>query len=392
MENKKKEENQFSHGQLVKAYNAAIHYYLHRNGDGSLRKQQEVAEEVNLKPPRFSEFLNIAWKAGMIDVIITPPESINKDATAIRELEIKLLQKLQQISPPLLDPSGVMIRPHKLINVHVVPNAAGNIEEPVNISIDETSEYGSVTARICKRAAREFLTVIDDHYQQLCSHGEAKLYCGVGWSRTCERVVNLLPVPVEQYPDLVVCPFTGLIGSRQTSIDANFLAFRLAAKLSADSIKLSCPSIQPIDMNIETLRPIARALDCINLCRIGISGIGVAYDREHPEQTQLLVRQVIDRKQLERVRELGGIAEIHCHYFDMQGNLISFEDLQFKPIGITLGNMKQMSRFMIVVSPDHRKILPTIIAIKAGICSDLVLDHTMAHFMLSDEHDAELGF
>lgn len=42
---------------------------------------------------------------------------------------------------------------------------------------------------------------------------------------------------------------------------------------------------------------------------------------------------------------------------------------------------------MIVVKPDIDRILPAIVLIKAGVCSDLVIDHQTAHYILNDKNN-----
>lgn len=384
--------NEFSYSDLIVAHKIANEYYLRRRPDGTFPAQKEVAEELGIAPPRFSEFLQIAQKAGMIDVIITPPDGVGADRHVIMKMESKLLQKLQRISPAARDRTGRKIHPHRLLKVHVVPGISDIALNATRFSVDQQIIRANLLTRICKRAARAFHSLIVEAMAQAGMNGEARpVCCGISWSRTCEQVVNLMGVAEKTYPELVICPLIGLIGHRENTVDANFLAFRLASRYSASSIILPCPCVQPIGYKLENLKSIARALQYVGRCCLGISGIGEAFIAKTPFQSTLLRRGVIDEQQVGKIQELGGVAEISCHFLDSQGNVLPYEELGFIPVGVTIEQMRTMKRFMIVVSPDRKKILPLIAAIKAGICTDIVLEHTMAHYILDEEHDEELG-
>jgi len=101
----------------------------------------------------------------------------------------------------------------------------------------------------------------------------------------------------EPHADLVVCPLIGMMGHRETPLDSNYLAFRLASILSGTSIKLPCPCLRPPHLDLEALRPVKRA---------------------------------------------------------------------------------------------NEKILPALITIKAGICTDLVISQKMAQYILDKKNEAEL--
>ncbi len=380
----------FNSADLIMAYQVATEYFLRRREDGGLEKQNKIAEEMGMAAPRFSEFLDIAWRAGIVNVIITPPEGGSSDFRELRNLELKLTEKLKRFSPPLVDEHGKNVRDHKLVRIHVVSSITHIDLDSGSKEDDESKNRSSVTAHICSRAAKEFYSLLKEAYHKHKQEGREPLYCGIGWSRTCERILNLLQFDTEHYPDLVVCPLIGIMGHKETPLDSNFLAFRLASILSGTSIKLPCPCLRPPDLNLEVLRPVKRALEEISQCKIGISGIAPAYYPNRAFHATPLARKMIDEEQFERIKKLGGVAEISCHYFDINGRSLPHQELGFVPVGVTVEQMQRMPRFMIVVSPEKEKILPAIVAIKSGICSDLVLSQKMAQHILDREHEEEL--
>ena len=120
-------------------------------------------------------------------------------------------------------------------------------------------------------------------------------------------------------------------------------------------------------------------------CQVGVSAVGTG-GLKHSE---LLQREVFDDEQIQLIQYHGGIAELNGHFFNIEAEPIDSKLLGFKPVGVSVEEMKRIPRYILIVSPDRRKLLPTLIAIKAGICSDLVIDHLMAQEMLEmdlDEH------
>lgn len=382
----KKKREPFTPAQLRMAYKVATHYYLRRRSNGALEKQNIVAEELGLQPPRFSEYLNIAWQAGLIDVILTPPEGIGSDYHALRKLELRLFDKLEKFSPPLIDGEGNMVRKHKLCQIHIVPSGPP-ISSELNLTSNEwLSLRGHLMARICKKAAIEFYSLIKKTYK---TRNEENLYCGIGWGRTCERTVSLMDISEDSYPSLVVCPLVGNVG--QVPFDANVLAYELANRLSGTSINLPCPSVRPLKLELETLEPVSRALGEISHCQIALSGIGAAYYEHMPFKSKLVERKILTDKMLNKIIKQGAVAELQCHYFDINGHLIPYDVAGVVPVGIDIMGTRQMPRFLVVVSPDSEKILPAVVTIKAGICSDLVIDQGVALFLLDDKNNKKVG-
>lgn len=381
-----------SYGHLLQAYKVAKKFYYSRSESGELPKQRDLAKEMNLSGPRFSEYLNTAWKADLVDIIVRHPDMVNPDIFAVEDLEAKLLEKLQPYSPPLLNDKKEKIREHKLSKVHIVPNTTGQIISDYPYYGDNVGSYGGLAARVCSKAAQKLLEIINEEYDKFHPEkGKEDLFCGVGWGRTCERIINLLEAPEPIYERIVVCPLVGLIGTKNASIDANFLALRLAAKLASRVIKLPVPGTQPLDMNIERLAPVSRALEQINQCTVAVSGVGVAYNKKEPKETVLLHRKVIEPEQLEKIVNSKAIAEIHCHHFDGDGNEIAPEELGFKAVGVSVDDLRRIPRMLVSISPRRSKILPAVVSVKAGICSELVIDHVMARYILTDENNDELG-
>lgn len=380
-------------GQVLQAYKAAVKYYLNRNNDGSLRHKKDVAHELGIKPPRFSEFLRMAWQMDMVKVSILPPEGydIPADSGAIAILEDRLLNRLQKLSPPLLDKSGKVVRQHKLTKIHIVPDAVGGIPEDM-VDAQYTREgYESVASRICRKAGQELRIIIESAYKDYRQPNQDILHVGIGWGRTCEKIVDLFPVPEQGMERLRVCPFVGLIGNEQTTIDANFLAYRLGARLSAKAVKLPCPITQKIDMAIDEVRQIKQALNWVNHCKIGVSGVSLGHDIDGQNRMRLRRRKVIDDAINNKLARLKAAAEINCHWFDINGKHIPFEKLGFKSIGIGVEEMRRMPRMMIVVGPEKWKALPAVISVKAGVCSDIVLDHNMAREILDPRKAGKFG-
>ncbi len=379
--------NKLSATRLDKAFEAACLYYYSRLEDGSLDLQKTVAEKHDLDPPRFGEALKDAWKAGIVDVVINPPEHA-PDFAKVRELEAQVRAKLEKVSPIVTNRLG--LKTPKLKRVHIVPNPTGMFQDKIPEKYKEYDLFHSNRARVCHRAAREFFKLIDEMY---IKRGRGSFYVGISWGRTCECVLNLMSVPSNKpYKDVVACPLIGIIGHRNAPVDANTLAYRLGAALSGDSIKLPAPCLRPLDLvDMDKVEQISKALAEVNQCQLGISGVAPAYNENEEFKSSLVARKMITHKELERIRDLGAVAEIHSHFFYPNGDPVEHEDLGFVPMSVSINRMKKMERFMIVVRPEKEKLLPAIVSVKAGICSDLVLDHRNAHYILDKKNNKELG-
>lgn len=389
MSNRDKSHNKYNHGQMVWAYKVAKRIYENRNSDGTLRRNKEIAEELNIAEPRVGEHHRNAWKAGLIDAVVMRPESFLADLDELEQLENMLLDRLKIYSPAYN--GGIESRPHKLMRVHIVINPSEGFFERNSTIAENRIKYISVSNRICRRAAREYYDLIKTYYDRVTVQPDTRLYCGIGWRKTCLYVVNNIPTPPDTYHNLTICPLIGIIGHKDNELDANFLALRLSKKMSGGVIKLPFPSFKPLGLPLDNIRPIKRALEDINKCMLGLSGVGLAYDRENTDDTELLKRKVISEEQLQHIIDSGGVAEINGHYLKANGDHLEYDRVGFEPVGISFERMREMPRFMVVLGPDKRKIKPMIATIKAGICSDLVIDHHSAKYILNENNAAELG-
>ncbi len=371
---------------LRKAHEVACLFYQSRLPDGSLDTQRNVAEKNSIEPPRFAEALKDAWMAGIVDVVVSPPPNA-PDYTKILELEARLKEKLEPYSP-IVKGSSI----HKLKRIHIVPTVTDLPLKNVPSGSVGYDLFHSVRAQVCNRAAREYRKMIHEMYERYVKkRKEQHLYVGVSWGRTCEGVINLMKTPVEPLPKLVVCPLIGLIGHRNAPADANTLAYRLGAAMSGTAIKLPVPCLRPPGLELEKLRSVAKALEEIELCQIGLSGVAPVYNDPGPFKSSLVARKMVEEEQIIEIKKRGAVAEIHCHFFDINGKPLADNDVGFIPMSISIKRMQKMDRFMIVVRPDKEKILPAIVSIKAGICSDLVIDHRIAYYILDDKNNGALG-
>lgn len=385
--------------QLVNAYKAAVEYYLHPNSDGSLKTQREVAKKIGVDPARLSERLDTAWKEDLIVVFINSPEGIGRDYYNVRGLEIRALEKLQQFSPHLRGSRGKTLSERRLRGVHITPRSGGPKNEEGNHSSDtlhateghlsQGKIIQSIMARTSIKAASLFYDLIRDHHRKSSRRNEL-LYAGIGWSRTADRIVNLMPIASEPFSNLIICPLIGIMGHRETYLDANFLAHSLSERLGADSRKLPYPCIKPPHFRVKELRSVSRALEDINCCSIAISGLGVAFHENKPFNSRLVERKMITQKTLNKIKGLGAVAELQCNYFDINGKHIPYSEIGFEPVGITVKHMKTISRYLIVARPNREAILPAVVSIKTGICTDLFIDVESAFYLLDEKNEEEL--
>lgn len=383
---------QFETGELIIAYKVATEYFLRRRPDGSLERQKEVAREMGFDPPRFGEFLKIAWQAGIIDVVINPPDGIGSDYREVRKLEMLIHEKLQPFSPPLRSRNRAIVRPHKLLHVHIVPGSYDIRSELNQINFDDLSYRKNVFTRICKKAAEVFQRMILDIYHADRAAGKPKTRIGVSCGETCDRVVTVTPLTRARCQDMVIVPIMGLIGNRRTAIDANFLAYRLAARYACECVKIGFPCNRPLDLeekHLKKVRPLRRALEEIGQTQAAISSVSAAAYSNG--QSTMLARRVITAANLRRVIKLGAVAEIACHYLDIHGTPIPSAKVGFVPFGVSLAQMQRMPRFLVVVPPEMARARAAVAVIKAGIASDIVMDHSMARYLLDDAGNSELA-
>ena len=143
--------------------------------------------------------------------------------------------------------------------------------------------------------------------------------------------------------DVLVIPARGGLG-RELETQANSIAAKIGKKLGGSYRLLHVPDTlekEALDIMIKN-NEIKQSIDLINNISLLIFGIGRADTMAH--------RRNLPQDTIDKLMELGSVAEAFGHYFDINGE----EIWEYKTIGLSLNKFKEMKNIIGVAGGEEK--------------------------------------
>jgi DNA-binding transcriptional regulator LsrR (DeoR family) len=180
------------------------------------------------------------------------------------------------------------------------------------------------------------------------------------------------------YP-IVIVPILGALQGPIES-DMNFLANRMAEKLSAKAYQLHAPAFVESREHCETLRsigPVKEILDIARRASILLAGVGTV----DAEVSRFVQFTALSAEEMKNIADgYGGVGEIGAYIYDIEGRPCGKEYAD-RVIGLTLAEIRQIP-FRIGVAATAAKALPIYGALRGGYLHALITDETAARGVL----------
>ena len=204
------------------------------------------------------------------------------------------------------------------------------------------------------------------------------------WSETILRMVDNIH-PMKSGRAKYVVQTLGGMGNPAVQIHANQLITRLAKLTGAEPQLLSAPGVaQSREARLVLLGDpyLRETMDLFGKITLGIVGIGAV------EPSGMLSRSgnVFTTRELEDVREAGGVGDMSLRFFDADGGLVK-TPLDERVIGITLEELGQIDR-VIALAGGQSKTEAIRGALRTGVIDILITDRFTAARLLGIEVEA----
>lgn len=204
------------------------------------------------------------------------------------------------------------------------------------------------------------------------------------WSETILRMVDNIH-PMKTGRAKYVVQTLGGMGNPAVQIHANQLITRLAKLTGAEAQLLSAPGVaQSREARLVLLGDpyLRETMDLFGKITLGIIGIGAI------EPSGMLSRSgnVFTSRELEEVREAGGVGDMSLRFFNADGGLVK-TPLDERVIGISLEELGQIDR-VIALAGGQSKTEAIRGALRTGVVDILITDRFTAGRLLGIEAEA----
>lgn len=204
------------------------------------------------------------------------------------------------------------------------------------------------------------------------------------WSETILRMVDNIH-PMKTGRAKYVVQTLGGMGNPAVQIHANQLITRLAKLTGAEAQLLSAPGVaQSREARLVLLGDpyLRETMDLFGKITLGIIGIGAI------EPSGMLSRSgnVFTSRELEDVREAGGVGDMSLRFFNADGGLVK-TPLDERVIGISLEELGQIDR-VIALAGGRSKTEAIRGALRTGVVDILITDRFTAGRLLGIEAEA----
>lgn len=203
------------------------------------------------------------------------------------------------------------------------------------------------------------------------------------WSETILKMVeNIHPMKTGKAKHVVQT--LGGMGDPTVQVHANQLTTRLAKLTGAEAHLLSAPGVAQsreaklVLLGDTYLRETMELFEKVTLSIIGIGPI---------EPSSMLAKSgnVFSTRELEAVKDAGGVGDIGLRFFDVDGQPVKMP-LDERVIGMTLDDLSKIDR-VIALAGGQSKTLAIHGALKSGVIDLLVTDKFTAERLASDDFD-----
>lgn len=209
-------------------------------------------------------------------------------------------------------------------------------------------------------------------------HGSQTL--AVAGGRMLRSLIGHLKRPSNAALPMTVIQAMGNINPIATDYDSSEMCRALARSWNGSAMTLSAPAIVPDTatkktlMNLPQIRVVFEQLEKADAALVGI---GAPFFSIHSE---LMERGVMTKKDVQKAKEAGAVAEICGRYVDANGNECD-SPLRNRTMSIDIETLRKIPRVVGIVEGDSRA--PAIVAIARGrLVKSLVLDEAGARAVL----------
>ena len=207
------------------------------------------------------------------------------------------------------------------------------------------------------------------------------------WSETILKMVDNIH-PMKSGKAKHVVQTLGGMGDPTVQIHANQLTTRLAKLTGAEAHLLSAPGVaQSREAKLVLLGDtyVRETMELFEKITLAIVGIGAV------EPSSMLARSgnVFASRELNAVREAGGVGDISLRFFDADGTSVK-TPLDDRVIGMTLDEHAKIGR-VIALAGGQSKTRAIHGALKTGVIDLLVTDKFTAGRLVSDAQDTKEG-
>jgi DNA-binding transcriptional regulator LsrR (DeoR family) len=205
------------------------------------------------------------------------------------------------------------------------------------------------------------------------------------WSETILKMVeNIHPMKTSKAKHVVQT--LGGMGDPTVQFHANQLTTRLAKLTGAEAHLLNAPGVaQSREAKLVLLGDtyVRETMELFEKVTLSIVGIGAI------EPSSMLARSgnVFSARELEAVKDAGGVGDISLRFFDAEGHPVRTA-LDERVIGMTLDELSKTGR-VIALAGGRSKTLAIHGALKAGVIDLLVTDKFTAGRLVTDAFDQD---
>ena len=243
------------------------------------------------------------------------------------------------------------------------------IAEAIVVECSEDRD-GAIMARIGEAAAHFIEATL-----------QADEIIGVSsWSETILKMVENIH-PMKSGKAKYVVQTLGGMGDPTVQIHANQLTARLAKLTGAEARLLSTPGVaQSREARLVLLGDsyVRETMELFGQVTLAIVGIGAV------EPSSMLARSgnVFTPRELDAVKEAGGVGDMSLRFFDADGNHVT-TPLDERVIGMTLDELSRTDR-VVALAGGQSKTRAIHGALKAGVIDLLVTDKFTAQRLVTD--------
>ena len=322
---------------------------------------------------RLNELRMIARVAQMYHVENQRQADIAKHLLISQATVSRMLKRAQEeeiVRTTVVAPSGTYA------DLETALRSKYGIAEAIVVECSEDSE-GAIMAQIGEAAA---------HFVEATLQ-PSEIIGVSSWSETILKMVENIH-PMKTSKAKYVVQTLGGMGDPTVQFHANQLTTRLAKLTGADAHLLSAPGVAQsreaklVLLGASYLRETMELFEKVTLSFIGIGAI---------EPSGMLAKSgnVFSARELEAVKEAGGVGDIGLRFFDKDGQQVR-TPLDDRVIGMTLDELSKIDR-VIALAGGHSKTLAIHGALKAGVIDILVTDKFTAERLTEDTFDQDNG-
>ncbi|MCX7795015.1 MAG: sugar-binding transcriptional regulator [bacterium] len=292
------------------------------------KTQEEIAKQLGISRPTISRMLDYAKRSGIVSIRLNVPNEI------FPELEDRLEKMF-------------------------------SLEEVVIVASNEN------TALLKQNLGRGGADLLKRKIKGIKS-------LGISWGSTLYEVVNNFPTDLI-CPEIRIVQLVGGVNPLNSSVYADELAKSLALKLGGNAYILRAPMVVDSPEIRDMLLKESHIKEVLSLaCKVNVAIVGIgAMD----SNSILLTSGCVSERELEEIREKGGVGDILGRFYDLNGKPIS-SSLENRIIGIGIEELMKIP-YIIGVAGGRNKLKAILGALRMGVLNGLVTDEQTTRELLS---------